>query len=218
MGDGAYTGDHTKLFISIERNQDVDVWDGGYVRGGVGGGSTFICKDGVDGSSFLILNLFTPKPMSQYSWLHQTIPNTPSSVLLRLCINRNSLFNCLTFSTWISAARHILNILLCLACFFLIHILSVISSGSMSWMPYRHVSRWTMWTKVWSSNMFGRVKKWCWVSRTIIPSSNCCARCWMGSWRFLECVFIAGGEATISTIGGNPRGKLAYQMWYICHI
>ena len=63
----------------MEQNQDVDVWDGGYVRG-VGGGSTFICKEGVDGSSFLIPNLFTPKPMSQYSWFHQTIPNTPLSV------------------------------------------------------------------------------------------------------------------------------------------
>ena len=58
----------------MEQNQDVDVQDGGYVRG-VGGGSTFICKEGVDGSSFLI-----PKPMSQYSWFHQTIPNTPLSV------------------------------------------------------------------------------------------------------------------------------------------
>ena len=79
-------------------NQDVEVCDGGYVRGGVGGGSTFICKDGVNGSSFLIPNLFTLNPVPQYSWFHQTIPNTPSSVLLFLCAIRNSLFNRLTLS------------------------------------------------------------------------------------------------------------------------
>ena len=97
IGDGLYIGDHTKSFGSMERNQDVDVRDGGYVRGGVGGGSTFIAKDGVDGSSFFIPNLFTPKPVSQYSWLHQTMPNVPSSVLLFLCAIRNSLLNRLTF-------------------------------------------------------------------------------------------------------------------------
>ena len=80
----------------MERNWDVDVHDGGYVRGGVGGGLTFII--GVDGSSFFIPNLFTLKPLSQYSWFHQITPNTPSSVELLLCINCNSLFNCLTFS------------------------------------------------------------------------------------------------------------------------
>ena len=32
----------------MEQNWDVDMQDGGYVRGGVGGGSTFIRKEGVD--------------------------------------------------------------------------------------------------------------------------------------------------------------------------
>ena len=76
---------------------DDEVRDGGYVRGGVGGGSTFICKNGVDGSSFLIPNLFTPNPVPQYSRFHLTIPNSPSSVRLFLCAICNSLFNCLTF-------------------------------------------------------------------------------------------------------------------------
>ena len=75
----------------------MDVRDGGYVRGGVGGCSTFV-SDGVDGSSFFIPNLFTPNPVPQYSWFHQTIPNVPSSVLLLLCAIRNSLLNRLTFS------------------------------------------------------------------------------------------------------------------------
>ena len=79
----------------MERNWDVDVRDGGYVRGGVGGCLTF--SDGVDGSSFFIPNLFTLNPVPQYSWFHQTIPNTPSSVLLLLCAIRNSLLNHLTF-------------------------------------------------------------------------------------------------------------------------
>ena len=83
----------------MDRNRDVDVQDEGYVRGGVGGGLTFTCKEGVNGSSFFILNLLTPNPLSQYSWFHQTIPNTPSSVLLLLCISHNSLFNHLTLST-----------------------------------------------------------------------------------------------------------------------
>ena len=126
----------------MEWNWEVDVWDGGYVRGGVGGGSTFICKDSVDGSSFLIPNLFTLNPVPQYSWFHQMTPNVPSSVLLLLCAIRNSLLNRLTFSAWISTARHILLILFLSACFFLILILSVMSSGSRSWMLYRHVSRW----------------------------------------------------------------------------
>ena len=46
-----YLGDHTKSFGSMEQNRDVEVRDGGYVRGGVGG-STFT-NSGVDGSSFL---------------------------------------------------------------------------------------------------------------------------------------------------------------------
>ena len=95
-GDGAYIGDHTNSLGSIERNQDVDVRDGGYVRGGVGGCSTFI--NGVNFSSFFIPNLFTLNPVPQYSWFHQAIPNTPSSVLLLLCAIRNSLLNRLTFS------------------------------------------------------------------------------------------------------------------------
>ena len=78
----------------MERNRDVDVHDGGYVRGGVGGGST---NSGVDGSSFFIPNLFTPNPVPQYSLFHQAIPNIPSSVLLFLCTSRNSLLNHLTF-------------------------------------------------------------------------------------------------------------------------
>ena len=96
-GDGLYLSDHTNLFGSKERNWDVEVRDGGYVRGGVGGCSTF--RSGVNGSSFFIPNLFTPNPVPQYSWFHQMIPNTPSSVLLLLCAIRNSLLNRLTFST-----------------------------------------------------------------------------------------------------------------------
>ena len=79
----------------MERNRDVDVHDGGYVRGGVGGGSTF--SNVVDGSSFFIPNLFTPNPVPQYSWFHQMIPKTPSSVLLLLSAILNSLLNRLTF-------------------------------------------------------------------------------------------------------------------------
>ena len=81
----------------MEGNWDVDVHDGGYVKGGVGGGSTF-ANTGVDGSSFFTPNLFTLSPVPQYSWFHQTIPNTPSSVLLLLCAICNSLLNRLTFS------------------------------------------------------------------------------------------------------------------------
>ena len=154
----------------MEWNRDVNVQDGGYVRGG--GDLTFISNEGVDGSSFFTSNLLTPKPIPQYSWFHQAIPNTPLSDLLLLCVSCNSLFNCLTFSTWISTSHLILRILLSLACFFFIRILSVISSGSRSWMSYRDVSHCTMWTKVWSSNIFGRVKKWWRVSRIIFPSSR----------------------------------------------
>ena len=116
----------------MEWNQDVDVHDGGYVRGGVGGCSTF--KVGVNSSSFFIPNLFTLNPVPQYSWFHQTIPNTPSSVLLFLCTICNSLFNRLTFPACISAVRLILSILLLFACFFFILNLSAMSSGSRSWM------------------------------------------------------------------------------------
>ena len=82
----------------MSRKREVEVHDGGYVRGGVGGGSIFVCKDSVDGSSFLIPNLFTLNPVPQYSWFHQMIPNSLSSVLLFLCAICNSLFNCLAFS------------------------------------------------------------------------------------------------------------------------
>ena len=133
---------HTLATIQncLDRKRDDEVCDGGYVRGGVGGGSTFICKDGVDGSSFLIPNLFTPNPVPQYSQFHQTIPNAPSSVLLLLCAICNSLLNCLTFPAWISAACLILLILLLFASFFFIRNLSEISSGLRSWMLNRHVS------------------------------------------------------------------------------
>ena len=137
----------------MERNRDDDVHDGGYVYLGVGGSSTF------NGSSFLILSLFTPNPVSQYSWFHQMIPKTPSSVLLLLCAIRNSLLNHLTFPAWISAAHLILLILLWSACFFFILNLSAMSSGSRSCMSKRHVSRWIIWTYVSSSNVLGRVKK-----------------------------------------------------------
>ena len=93
-----YLGDHTNSFGSMSQNNDEEVCDGGYVRGGIGGGSTFgVCKDGVNGSSFFIPNLFTPNLFPQYSLFHQTIPNSPSSVLLLLCTIRNALLNCLTF-------------------------------------------------------------------------------------------------------------------------
>ena len=200
----------------MEWNWDVDVRDGGYVRGGVGGGLTFAGKGGVNGSSFFTPNLFTLKPFSQYSWFHQIIPNTPSSVLLLLCAIHNYLFNRVTFSTWISTACLILCVLLHLACFFLIHILS---AGSRSWMSYRHVSRCTMWMKVWLSNIFGRVKKWWWVLRTTIPLSSWWLGWWIGNWCFLEGVLMAGGETIISTIGNSPKGKSANcQRRGICHI
>ena len=80
----------------MEWNQDVEVHDGGYVRGGVGGGVTFT-NSGVNGSSFFIPSLFTPNPVPQYSLFHQVIPNTPSSVLLFLCASRDSLLDHLTF-------------------------------------------------------------------------------------------------------------------------
>ena len=115
-----YIGDHTKSFGSMSRKMDDEVREGGYVRGGVGGGSTFTAKSGVDGSSFFIPNLFTLNPVPQYSQFHQTIPSSPSSVLLFLCTIRNSLLNRLTFAAWISASCLILLILLfiCLLLFY----------------------------------------------------------------------------------------------------
>ena len=190
----------------MERNWDVDVHDGGYVRGGVGGCSTF--SNVVDGSSFFIPNLFTPNPVPQYSWFHQTIPKTPSSVLLLLCIILNSLLNRLTFPAWISAAHHILLILLLSTCFFFILNLSAISSGLRSWMSKRHVSHWIMWTNVLLSNVLGRVKKLL-ESKKLSPSRL--PTIW-GMRCFLECVFIAGGVITISAIGikSNPGGWSVY--------
>ena len=192
----------------MEWNQEVDVRDGGYVRGGVG--DLTFTNSGVDSSSFFIPNLFTPNPVPQYSLFHQTIPNSPSSVLLFLCTIRNSLLNHLTFPAWISAVRLILFILLLSACFFFILILSAMSSGSRSWMLYRHVSCWMMWMKVWTSNMLGRVKKLP-VSRRRFSSLSWLAG-W-GSWHLCERVFIVGGVITISTIGNNPRGwSVNYQL------
>ena len=189
-------------------NIDDKVHDGGYVRGGVGGCSTFGIT-GVDGSSFFIPNLFTPNPLPQYSWFHQTIPNCPSSVQLPLWAILNSLLNCLTFPAWISAARLILFILLLSACFFFICILSAMSLGCRSKMSYRHVSRWMMWMKVWSSNIFGRVKKLPVSMRTLSSLS------WSAGWmarHFLLHMFIAEGDITISTIGikSNPGGWSVY--------
>ena len=186
-------------------NIDDEVRDGGYVRGGVGGCSTFTDKVGVAGSSFLIPNLFTPNPVPQYSLFHQMIPNCPSSVWLLLCATRNSLLNRLTFPAWISAVRLILLILLLFACFFFIRILSAMSPGSRSWMSNRHVSCCMMWMYISLSNVLGSVKKWLELKKSS-PSI------WSvrgGTWRFLERVFIAGGVITISTIGNNPGGRLA---------
>ena len=58
IGDGAYLGDHTKLFVSsdwyLDRGIDSYRWGGvsGYNKLGVGGVSTFSIGD--DGSSFFI--------------------------------------------------------------------------------------------------------------------------------------------------------------------
>ena len=191
----------------MSRNKDDEVCDGGYVRGGVGGCSTFIHNDGVEGSSFFIPNLFTPNFVSQYSRFHQMIPNIPSSVLLLLCAIRNSLLNRLTFPAWISAFHLILINLLLSVCFFFILNLSAISSGSRSWMLYRHVSRCIMWMYVLSSNVLGRVKKLS-ESKKFLPSS------WStkgGIWHFRERVFMAGDVITISAIGSNPGG------WSVSH-
>ena len=186
----------------MERNWDVNVCDGGYVRWGVRGFSTF--SKVVDGSSFYIPNLFTLNPVPQYSWFHQTIPNTPSSVLLLLCAIRNSLLNRLTFPAWISAARRILSILLLSACFFFILNLSVMSSGLRSCMLNRHVSRWMMWTYISLSNVLGSVKK---LLESKKSSPSRLSAIW-GMRCFLEHVFIAGGVITILAIGigSNPGG------------
>ena len=85
----------------MERKRVVDVQEGGYWSNGVGDDSTFVCKEGVDGSSFFTLTLlflFNPFPASQYSQFHQTIPCTSASVLLCLCTHLNSPFNCTSFS------------------------------------------------------------------------------------------------------------------------
>ena len=65
----------------MEWKQDVDVREGGYWSVGVRDGLTFICKEGVDGSSFFTFTLpilFNPFPASQYSQFHQMIPCTPT--------------------------------------------------------------------------------------------------------------------------------------------
>ena len=192
----------------MERNWDVDVRDGGYVRGGVGGCLIFT-KDGVDGSSFLIPNLFTPNPVPQYSWFHQTIPNTPSSVLLLLCAICNSLLSRLTFPAWISATRLILLILLLSICFFFILNLSAMSSGSRSWMSYRHVSCWMIWTNHSLSKVLGSVKR---LLESKKSSLSKLLTIW-GMRHFFECVFMAGGVITISAIGikSNPGGWSVYR-------
>ena len=189
----------------MERNRDEEVHDWGYVRGGVGGASIF----GVDGSSLLISNLFTPNPVPQYSWFHQTIPKVPSSVLLFLCTMRNSLLNRLTFPAWISAVRLILIILLLSACFFFILNLSAMSSGSRSWMSNRHVSRWIMWTYVALSKVLGRVKKLLELKKLSLSRLS---TMW-GMSHFLEHVFMAGGVIIISAIGikSNPGGWSVYR-------
>ena len=54
----------------MEWKWDVDVQEGGYWSVGVRDGLTFICKEGVDGSSFFTFTLpilFNPFPASQYS-------------------------------------------------------------------------------------------------------------------------------------------------------
>ena len=111
----------------MEQNRDVDVWEGGYWSVGVGDRLAFICKEGVDCSSFFtftLLTLFNPFPVSQYSQFYQTIPCTPASVLLFLCAHLNSLFNCANFS----ASHVILSIFLALAQFFFLLLCSVSSS------------------------------------------------------------------------------------------
>ena len=60
----------------MERNQDVDVHDGGYVRGGVGGGSTFV-NIGVKFSSFFIPS-FLPS-LSPVFLLRTLCPSTLGS-------------------------------------------------------------------------------------------------------------------------------------------
>ena len=154
----------------MEWKWDVDVQEGGYWSDGVGGDLTFICKEGVNGSSFFTCTppiLFNPFPVSQYSRFHQMIPCTPASVLLCLCACLNSLFNCTTFS----ASILILFIFLALAQFFFLLLQSASSSWSKSWRLNKHVFHCTRWTYVSSSIMFGSV---CWngISWDVIPTWN----------------------------------------------
>ena len=155
----------------MERKRDVDMQEGGYWSVGVGDGSTFICKEGVNGSSFLTFTLpipFNPFPVSQYSRFHQTIPSTPASVLLFLCACLNCFFNCTNFS----ASRLILPIFLTLAQFFFLLLWSASSSWSKSWRSNRHVFCCTRWTYELLSIVFGSVKKNLLVSRIALPSSK----------------------------------------------
>ena len=177
----------------MDQKWDVDVWEGGYWSVGVGDGSTFICKEGVDGSSFLTFTLpilFNPFPSSQYSRFHQMIPCTPASVLLILCTHLNSLFNHINFS----ASHLILSIFLALAQFFLLFLWSVSSSWSKSWRSNKHVFCYTRWTYELSSIMFWSVKKNLLVSRIALLSSKFWfwGSCW---WvHFCEWVFLVGEE------------------------
>ena len=162
----------------MEQIQDQDMEEGGYFRQGMGGDLTFISKSGVEGSSLLTcspLNLFIPIPVSH--------------------------FNC----TNLSAHSLILSIFLFLTMFFLLLLWSVSSSGSRSSRSNWQVSHCTRWTYVSLSKVLGRVKKKYRVLRICIPSSTCWARWSLARWHFCEHVFIAGGEATISTIGNIAK-------------
>ena len=128
--------------------------------------------------------------------------------LLFLCAIRNSFLNHLTFPAWISAACLILLILLLSICFFVIFNLSAMSTGSRSWMSYRHVSCWIIWMYRSSSNVLGSVKK---VLESKNSSPSKLSTMW-GMRRFLEHVLIAGGVITISAIRikSNPGGWSVY--------
>ena len=177
----------------MEWKWDVDVQEGGYWSDGVGGDLTFICKEGVNGSSFFTCTppiLFNPFPVSQYSRFHQMIPCTPASVLLFLCACLNALFNCTIFS----ASHLILSIFLALAQFFFLLLWSASSSWSKSWRSNKDVFHWTRQTYESLSIVFGSVKKNLLVLRIALPSSKFWfwGSCW---WiHFCEQVFLAGEE------------------------
>ena len=131
-----------------------------------------------------------PSPWSQYSWFHQTIPCTPSSVLLLLCACLNSLFNHTNFST----SHLIVCIFLALTQFFFLFLWSASSSWSKSWTSNNHVFHCTRWIYELSSIVFGSVKKNCCVLRVISPPLKCWSWGLLGSSRFCEWVFMNGGE------------------------